>query len=102
MSCCYAVCGEWMAEGKTVPRKPGRALTVAEARLLLDAARDDRYGAAVALLFTSGWRVSEVLGLCWSDLDWTSGTATVTRAASYTDGQGSALGPTKTAGQLDD
>ncbi len=82
----------------TVTRKPGRALTVADTRMLLDAARDARYGAAVNLLFTSGWRVSEVLGLAWSDIDWQAATATVRRAASHVDGVGHTLGPTKTAG----
>jgi len=84
----------------TVSRKPGRALTVADTRMLLDAARDARYGAAVNLLFTSGWRVSEVLGLAWSDVDWQAATATVRRAATFTNGPGGRLGPTKTTGQL--
>lgn len=42
--------------------------------------------AAVAILFTSGLRVSEVLGLAWSDLDLDAGTATVRRASTYTGG----------------
>jgi integrase len=47
-----------------------------------------------------GWRVSEVLGLAWSDIDFKAGTATVRRAAVYVDRVGMQLGPTKTAGSV--
>jgi integrase len=40
----------------------GVALDRDETRALLGAVRDHRLGAAVALLFLQGWRVSEVLG----------------------------------------
>jgi len=43
----------------------------------------DRLGAAVAVLFVQGWRVSEVLGLGWEDLDLDAGVALVRRAAVY-------------------
>lgn len=79
-----------------------RALSVADARALVSAASDDRYGAVVALLFFQGWRVSEALGLAWEDLDLDAGTATVRRACVYVDHQGLALGPTKTEGALGD
>jgi integrase len=39
-----------------------RALTASEARAVVAAAAADRLGAALALLFVRGWRVSEVLG----------------------------------------
>ena len=52
-----------------VTHKSARALTSDEARRLIEAAATDRLGAAVALLFVQGWRVSEVLGLAWEDLD---------------------------------
>ena len=58
----------------------------------------DRLGAAVALLFVQGWRVSEVLGLAWEDLDLDAGVAIVRRAAVYVDKAGVVLGPTKNAG----
>ena len=65
------------------PPRPQRtdapALTPAEARRLIAAAAPDRLGAAVALLFVQGWRVSEVLGLAWTDLDLEAGTATIRR-----------------------
>jgi integrase len=73
-----------------------RALTAAEARAVVAAAAGDRLGAAVALLFVQGWRVSEVLGLAWSDLDLDTRVATVSRASVYADGVGMLLGPPKT------
>lgn len=75
-----------------------RALTAAEARALVAAGAEDRLGAAIALLFVQGWRVSEVLGLAWSDLDLDAGVATVSRASGYADGIGMMLGPPKTEG----
>lgn len=81
-----------------VVRSSKRALVSAEARRLVEAASTDRLGAAVALLFVHGWRVSEVLGLAWEDLDLDAGVATVRRAAVYVDRIGVTLGPTKTAG----
>jgi integrase len=52
----------------------------------------------VALLFCQGWRVSEVLGLAWEDLDLDAGTAQIRRGASYTSSVGMVLGTTKTSG----
>lgn len=75
-----------------------RSLTVDETRALVEASRSTRYAAAVALLFLQGWRVSEVLGLCWDDLDLDAGTALVQRAAVGVDGRGTVLGPPKTKG----
>jgi len=81
-----------------VPDYDGVALTKDEAQALLAAAREHRLGAAVALLFLQGWRVSEVLGLAWEDLDLDAGSGTVRRASVYVDGHGQQLGPTKTDG----
>lgn len=75
-----------------------RALLASEGRSLVVAGADDRLGAAIALLFIQGWRVSEVLGLAEGDLDLDSGTATVERASAYVDGVGMVLGPPKTEG----
>lgn len=68
-------------------RRARRVLSPTEVRSLL-AALDGRNSldAAVAILFTSGLRVSEVLGLAWDDLDLEGGTATVRRASTYTGG----------------
>ena len=75
-----------------------RALTAVEGRGLVAAAAEDRLGAAVALLFVQGWRVSEVLGLAWGDVDLDARTAVVSRASVYADGVGMMLGPPKTEG----
>jgi integrase len=77
---------------------PGVALDRDQTRALLAAMRDHRLGAAVALLFLQGWRVSEVLGLAWEDLDLDAGTAHLRRASVYVDGRGQQLGPPKTDG----
>jgi integrase len=83
-----------------VPRPQRRALTAEQGKALVAAAADDRLGAAVALLFVQGWRVSEVLGLAWGDLDLDAGTAKVRRACSYADGIGMVLSPPKTEGAV--
>jgi integrase len=76
----------------------GVALDKDETAALLMAIKDHRLAAAVALLFLQGWRVSEVLGLAWEDLDLDAGTAHVRRASVYVDGRGQQLGPPKTEG----
>jgi integrase len=80
-----------------VARSAGRALTAEEVARLIAETDRHRYGAVVAILFTVGLRVSEVLGLAWSDIDLDAGTAHVRRAV--IDGaEGRTFGPTKTAG----
>lgn len=75
-----------------------RALSSDDARRLITAAEGLRWGAALTLLFCQGWRVSEVLGLAWEDLDLDAATAQVRRGASYTPSVGVVLGTTKTSG----
>ena len=81
-------------------RPQRRALTAEQGRALVSAAASARLGAAVALLFVQGWRVSEVLGLAWGDLDLDAGISEVRRACSYADGVGMVLGPPKTDGVI--
>lgn len=76
----------------------GVALEREEVAKLLAAVRDHRLGAAVVLLFLQGWRVSEVLGLAWEDVDLETGLADLRRASVYVDGKGQMLGPPKTDG----
>jgi integrase len=80
-----------------VERSPGRVLSPDEVARLIAQTDRHRYGAVVAILFTVGLRVSEVLGLCWSDIDLKAGTAHVRRAV-VDSGDGRRFGPTKTAG----
>ena len=68
--------------GTAVPVKPvrvpdsgGIALEPDQKRALLAAVGDHRLAAAAALLFLQGWRVSEVLGLAWDDVDVSEATA---------------------------
>lgn len=68
-----------------------RALTAAEARALLELARDDAdAGLLVILALGTGARVGELLGLDWSDVDMAAGTVSIARSR----GRGG-LGPTK-------
>ena len=78
--------------------KAGRALSPADAKALITASQELRLGGAVTLLFCQGWRVSEVLGLAWGDLDLDAGTAQIRRGASYPSSVGMVLGSTKTSG----
>jgi integrase len=76
----------------------GRALNPDDARKLISAAGRARLGAVITLLFCQGWRVSEVLGLAWEDLDLKAGTARIQRALAHSGVSGLVLGPTKTSG----
>jgi integrase len=59
---------------------PGRVLTRDEVVRLIAEVDHHRYAAVVAIMFTVGLRVSEVLGLAWCDIDLDAGTAHVRRA----------------------
>jgi integrase len=72
----------------------GRALDAKESRALVAAAQDLRLGAAVVLLYLMGWRVSEVLGLAWDDIDFEFGKVTLRRSSVYRKGVGRILKPT--------
>jgi integrase len=64
----------------------GRALEVDEVARLLDAT-PDYWKPLVALLATSGLRISEALGLCRRDLDLANGTATVRQTVVEVEGK---------------
>ena len=63
--------------------RPGRTLTVDQARQLLNAAAGYRFEAAVVPTLAYGMRRGEVLGLHWSALDWKAGTLGVTHVSGH-------------------
>lgn len=80
-------------------RKAKRRLTPDEVRRLLgvlDGTR--RFDAGIAMLYTSGVRANETLGLAWPDLDLEAATATIVRGCTYTPHIGPQLDATKTVG----
>jgi integrase len=76
-----------------VKRAFGRVLSRDELTRFIAETDRHRYAAVVAIMFTAGLRVSEVLGLAWSDIDLDAGTAHVRRRAA-----GREFGPTKNDG----
>jgi integrase len=78
-----------------VPRVQRRTLTPLEVGQLL-AVCDERFVGAVAICYVQGWRISEALGLAWQDIDFDDGIARLRRGATYAEGIGMMLGPTKT------
>jgi integrase len=71
------------ADGVKVPQQPRnemRALTIEQARTLLNVALTTKYGPAFAVALTTGMRPSEYLGLKWQDIDWARHTASVVRS----------------------
>ena len=79
-SASYAPTPSTESSRRVSPRSAGRVLTAEEVARLIAETDRHRYGAVVATLFTVGLRVSEVLGLAWSDIDLDAGTARVGRA----------------------
>jgi integrase len=77
-----------------VPKVRRATLEPEQVRQLLDAC-DERFRSAVGLCYLQGWRISEVLGLAWQDLDLAVGTVVVRRGSTNVDGSGMVLGPTK-------
>jgi integrase len=72
-------------------------LSVADARVLLKSARDDRLYALFVVLVVLGLRRSEALGLRWPDVDLDGGTLQVRSTLHRTTAQGLVLLPPKTS-----
>jgi integrase len=79
---------------RPVPKEM-RPLSEAEARMLLEAARGDRFEALYVLAITTGLRRGELLGLRWDDVDLERGMLRVGRAL-VREGGRHAVGETKT------
>lgn len=74
---------ENLADGVKVPQQPRnemQALTVEQARTLLNIALTTPYGPVLAVALTTGMRPSEYLGLKWQDIDWGRQTISVVRS----------------------
>lgn len=54
--------------------------TPVEVQAILAACRDDQVSNYCKFNFATGLRTSEMIGLCWSDIDWASGTMKIRRA----------------------
>ncbi len=70
----------------TVRARVPRALSVDEARQLIEGTRDDRLHALWVLALYTGMREAELLGLAWSDIDFDAGTLTVNHQLARRDG----------------
>jgi integrase len=79
-----------------IPRKTMQALSPEQARIFLDAAREDRLEAMYVLAVHCGLRQGELLGLRWEDVDLEAGTLRVNRTLSRTT-DGPSLTTPKTA-----
>ena len=79
-----------------IPSPDKYALDRDEIRRLIAHCDGNRYGAVVHMLFVQGWRISEVLGLAWADIDVVKGSAFLRRAVHDVPGVGLALGEPKT------
>lgn len=66
-----------LADAPQVEEPEPRVVAPAEARRLLDAARDDRLAALYSVALALGLREGEILGLRWADVDLAAGTLRV-------------------------
>ncbi len=73
-----------------------RALTLEQARALLEAASDHRLYALVHLALLTGMRRGELLGLRWNDIDFDAGTLTIGQTLQRLVGIGVTFAPPKT------
>lgn len=76
--------------GVQLPRDQGTemsVLTTDQARLFLKTASRSSQACLFAVALTTGMRPSEYLALCWSDIDWDRGTASIVRTVQKVEGQ---------------
>jgi integrase len=66
-----------LTDGVKLKPKRGKTLTPADVKLLLSSVAGDRIEPVLHVLLATGLRRSEVLGLCWSDVDLSVSPATI-------------------------
>ena len=76
-----------LTEAPVMQKAERSYLTASQVRLLIDEARDERHWPLWVVIVTTGLRVSEALGLAWSDVDLEARTVTVSRQLARVDGQ---------------
>jgi integrase len=89
-ACEMAVRWEWLTRNPVALLEPRRRetsrpeeISLPQMRAILESAQGTRYGATIAILLGCGLRISECLGLCWSDWDETQGLLRVERQLSF-------------------
>ena len=89
-----------IADGVKIPKREGRTLTPAQAKVFLQAVTGDRLEAAYVIALALGLRRGELLGLSWEDvtLNGPMPLIRVRRQLLRHDGQGVLLADLKTAG----
>lgn len=76
-----------LAEPPPLHKAERTYLTAGQVRRVMDEARDERYWPLWILIVTTGLRVSEALGLSWSDVDLSARTLTVRHQLARVDGE---------------
>jgi integrase len=80
------------------PAKPGRSLTVEQARAFLESTEGDRLHAAYLVMLLLGLRPGETLGLPWDAVDLEAGTVRIHQALKVDRGTQLVVGALKTKG----
>ena len=86
-------------DGATQPRLIQKEITIMDENQIMQfliAARENRHEALFHIAVKTGMRQSELLGLKWIDLDWTSGMLHVRRQVQRVDGKGYEFAEPKT------
>lgn len=76
-----------LAEPPPLDKAERTYLTAAQVRTVIERAREERHWPLWIVIVTTGLRVSEALGLAWSDVDLDARTVTVSRQLARVDGQ---------------
>lgn len=86
-------------EAPRVPKATMKVWTAEEAKKFLASSVNDRLGLLYKLALETGWREGELLGLHWSDINFTDGTLTCNRTLTELEGRFSFGLPKTSAGK---